>query len=168
MENDFDNEEHSKKDDLTESAKRMLEKSKSAIKQVSEQISHSAEDPATTPWYAALAYFPILGPVISLILKRGEPFVKQHALNASFLQTGFAIIWLAVWLLENLPLISGILKLIRFVPYMTNAFMYLDVMFLLALSSYGVIEAIGGREFKAPIVYDLGEKFLKLSDNHES
>lgn len=151
--------------ELTESAKKMLEKSKEKLRQLSEQVHESVEDTTNGPLYAALSYFPVIGPVIALLFKRNIPLVKQHAKNAAYIQGAFSLVWLAIWLLENLPLVSFILKAIQFIPYMTNAFMYLDVMLLIALSSYGAIEASQSREFKAPWLYELGEVLVENRDS---
>lgn len=121
--------------------------------------------------YATLSYIPLLGPLLVYSFYRESPFARHHAKNAFLLQTAFAAALLLTWLLTNLPGISTILRLTLFVPFVTNAMLYLAVVALLTLSLTGSWKAYRGKEWRVPFLFDFIEKTIlkkKDTDNKDT
>ncbi len=127
-------------------------------------IQKSINDETNTGGYAAFSYIPCVGPVIALSFKRSQKLVKLHAQNALYLQGSFFSIWLCVWFTENLPIISSFLKVLRFVPFVTNALMYFNVIIFLLASAVGVWKAYQKKMWTTPFLYKfISENMFKIS-----
>ena len=144
-----------KRHSFKENAEEILKQTKERIKVVKEKTQQSLKDEANVTTYAALAYLPVIGPLIVYIFKRNQRVSVENALNASYIQGAYVSIWFFVWLLENIPVVSTLLKVILFIPNITNAISYLNVVTLLTFSIYGAIEGSQGRIFRTPYLFDL-------------
>ena len=137
------------------------EKKKKAIA-IKTSIQESINDEVHSDKYATFAYIPCVGPIVAFSFKKSQRFVKLHAQNAFYLQAAFFAIWLCVWLIENLPIISSFLKVLQFVPFVTNALMYLNVIVFLVISSIGAWNAHQKKVWMTPFLYKfINEKIFK-------
>jgi len=154
--------------DFSEKPKQFWNKSKDAAKKVSDSVQNSLHDESNSKLYAALAYVPIIGPIMVFVFKKNQKLAMFHAQNAGYLQISFFLIYLAVWLFEFLPILSQLLGMIQFVPYMTDAIKYINIMGLLVLSVMGAIQANAGKLWTVPYLYDFFNKMVnKSSDNKQ-
>ena len=125
-------------------------------------LQESIQDDSNSQTYAVLSYIPVLGPLVVFLFKRGQKFSRLHAQNAAYLQIAFFSIWLVIWLAENLPIVSRFLKIFQFVPFITNALMYLNVITLLLASAYGAWQASRAKSWVVPYLYKfMDEKIFK-------
>ena len=125
-------------------------------------LQESIQDDSNSQTYAILSYVPILGPLVVFLFKKGQKLSRLHAQNAAYLQTAFFSIWLVIWLAENLPVVSRFLKIFQFVPFITNALMYLNVIMLLLTSAYGAWQASRAKSWFVPYLYKfMDEKIFK-------
>ena len=62
--------------------------------------------------------------------------------------------------MENLPFASAILKIIQFVPFITNALLYLNIVFYIGLSVYGVMKGRKGIIWFVPYLYNFVDKYI--------
>lgn len=154
-----------RKEKFSQGTREVWQKSKEKVKNLGQNVYQSLEDQSNAPLYGALAYIPVLGPLLVFVFKRNLGLAKKHAENASYLQVTFFIIWLVVWLLENLPLISTILKGIQFVPFITDAVMYLNVVGLLVLSVYGAVQSSNKKEWRVPVIFAVMHRLFNSKDN---
>lgn len=139
-------------------SKKLIESGRDKLKDVSGNVQKSLNDDSNDRTYGTIAYFPVIGFLIVFLFKKKQKFAQLHAINALYIQIFFTAVWLTVWLLENLPIIEWILGLIQFKPNMTNAIMYLDIIFLLGFSIYGAVQAYSGKPFKVPYLSALFQK----------
>lgn len=110
---------------------------------------------------ALLTYFPLVGPIYIILTHKENSFLKSHTTNATYLHISFISVTFLLWLLENFPLVSHFLKLINFVPDMTNAFHYLNWALLLILTAQGIKKTIQNKEWKIPYIYEFIEHYRK-------
>ena len=149
--------------------KEIWEKGKERFKSAGKQISSSLESDGNERLYSAFSYIPIIGPIIVWIFKSKKSLGKFHASQATYLQILFFAIGLAVWLLENLPLISAILRGVQFVPIITNAIMYVNTIALIIVSIYAALQAKQGLTWRIPILFNIFNSFFKLfNDTNQS
>ncbi len=117
-------------------------------------------------FYGTLAYIPIAGPILVFLFYRDKRFAAIHAKNALYLQGTFVAVLLFIWLCKNLPALSTILKLVLFIPYITDAITYLAVVGFVLISLTGAWKAHNRSLWKVPLLNDLFETvFLKKNSN---
>ena len=156
-----DNIEHSDKTEkIKDTGKKAWEKGKEGIKNLSENIHQSLEDETNEKTYGAFSYIPVLGPLVVFLFKKNQKFSKMHAKNASYLQGTAFVIWLFIWLLENIPLISHLLKAIQFIPHITNALLYINVVAFLILSFMGAMKGLNKKAWSIPVLNGLLDKYI--------
>lgn len=151
------------KPEFIEAGKKAAGTVKEKIINVKETINQSLIDEKNERTYSVFAYVPIVGIIVVFLFKRNQKLSKIHAINAAYLQIGFVAIWIAIWLLENIPVLSDILKFIMAIPYITNALIYLNILMLIVFSIYGIFKANKGIKWKVPYVVDFinNKKILK-------
>jgi uncharacterized membrane protein len=141
--------------------KDIVEKSKENIKQAKGKVIDSLENEGNENIYASLSYLPVLGTIIVYLFKKEIKFVMGHAKNSLFNQLLFGIVLFVIWFLINMPLISTILKATLFIPVMTSAIMYIDIIFIIASSIYGAIKAYNLKTWETPYIYVFFNKYSK-------
>ena len=167
MNNNNDTNEQGKAEKIKDTGKKAWEKSKEGIKHLSDNIQHSLEDETNEKTYAAVSYVPFLGPVIVYLFKKKQKFSKWHAKNAAYLQGTAFIVWLVIWLLENIPFISHILKAIRFIPHITNALLYTNIVAFIVFSFIGIFKALKNNKWSTPLLNSFIEKYLLKSEKNK-
>ncbi len=116
---------------------------------------------------AALGYPIGIIAIISLIMEKGNRFVKFHALQSILLHVAFIVVIIAVWIIGVVIAIAGIAAAAA-----TNsgalgglAGMLFGLIWLVVIVAYlgglifAAIKSYQGVEFKLPIVGNMAEKF---------
>ena len=145
---------------MVEKSDKFLDKGKQAFKGLKSFVQDSLGDQSNAKTYASLAYVPLIGPLVVLLFKKDVKLPKLHAKNAAYLQTNFSLIWLLIWLLENFPLISDLLKLFQFIPFVTSALMYVNSILLVFASVYGAWQGYQEKTWFTPYLYQFFDKCL--------
>jgi len=100
---------------------------------------------------AALAYpIWIIALVIILTDMKKDPFMRQHGWTALFWGIGWAIIYIALAILGNIPFLGWLLFLV------TGPILWIA---WLALSIYYAVQAYNGRTVTIPIVSDWARRY---------
>ena len=145
---------------MAEGSENFLDKSKKALKDIKSSLKDSLGKQWDNKVYASFAYVPILGPLVIFLYKRSQKLSMLHAKNAAYLQLAFCSIWLVIWLLENIPVFSHLLKLIQFIPFVTNALMYMFSILFILLSAYGALQGFREKTWLTPYLYQFFDKYL--------
>ncbi|MDH5719495.1 MAG: DUF4870 domain-containing protein [Spirochaetia bacterium] len=166
-ENIKDKKETETAEKIKDSGKKAWEKSKEGIKHLSENIHQSLEDDSNEQTYGAFAYIPLIGPLVVYLFKKKQKFSKLHAKNALYLQSSALILWLTIWLLENIPFISHLLKAIQFIPYITNALLYINIVTFFILSLIGAYKGFNKNLWTIPVLTAFIEKYIVKKKNKD-
>ncbi len=152
-------------DRFGEGSKHAWQKGKDRLRDLGENVSRSLEDQSNEKFYSALAYVPVIGPIVTWLFKRAQKLTRLHTIQAFYLQLSFLVVWLVIWLLENLPLISDILSLVRFKPNMTDALMYLNVVSFIIVSALAAFRANQGERWQVPGFFEFMNKYFRLYES---
>ena len=157
------------KSDALHKSKEVLSKSKESVKKFSQQVNSSLHSEGKSNIFAAFAYVPILGPLVGWLYKKDQSLVKTHTIHAIYLQLSLLVILLAAWLLQNLPVVSSLLDLLKFNQFITNAIVYLSTIGFLVLSVLSATKAFQEQVWLTPVLYKFINKIFKLdnSSNNE-
>lgn len=147
--------------------KEWMEKGKESIDQIKGNVHNSLEDNENEKFYSAFAYIPIIGPLACFLFKRKQRLTIIHAKNSTYMQLTFLILLFLIWLLNNIPGISHLLKVILFSPIITNAVIYIGIILYLTGSIIGAIRGNEGKVWVVPYLFETMEKFFN-SDEKKS
>ncbi len=139
---------------------------KQKITALKDTIQNSITNNTNPKGYATFSYVPLVGPLISFYFKKTHKIIKLHTENALYLQISFLFIWLCVWLAENIPIISSFLKIFQFVPFVTNALMYLNITIFILTSTFGAWNAYKEKQWVVPYLYKFVHQTILKGSAH--
>jgi uncharacterized membrane protein len=100
---------------------------------------------------AALSYpIWIIALIVILTDMKKDPFMKHHGWTALFWGLAWFIVWVALSILGNIPMLGWLLFLV------TGPLLWIV---WLALSIYYAIQAYNGKEVTIPVVSDFAKKY---------
>lgn len=143
-------------------------KSRESVDQLRNNVQSSLESNENEKFYASFAYIPLLGPLVCFLFKRKQRLTFIHAKNSSYMQFSMIILLFIIWLLNNIPGISHLLKMIMFSPIITNAILYIGAVLYLVGSVYGAVKANERKPWVVPYLYETMEKFFSSANKDDA